>query len=291
MNPARETYNLSYGDHPLQKMDVHFPEGYTTSTPIAFLIHGGGFVAGQKEDFTPQAALMCREGFVTVNLSHRLVDTDGLYSNPPLHRAGSVKIIDQLADVAASVEMFYSQSEVWGVGDGPMYMAGHSAGAILALLYVQGENNRDGRIKASGNWAGSTDLSLPADTIYNYLPAPERKQIAELYYRGTGYAPLTVNNSAFRTISPIWAADKNGGRPNISIYPEHNVVNCFPQEEVCGLENTRKFHELLRSRGIPEQLHVYAGADHGFHTPADVWPRCIRETAIFFKAVSHIGHA
>jgi acetyl esterase/lipase len=229
---------------------------------------------------------MCGEGFVTINLSHRLIDTAGLYRDPPLHRAGPVKITDELADIAAAVEVFKAQAAVWGLDADRMYMAGHSAGAILAMLYVQGDKNRDGHIQASGNWAGATDLSLPADTIYNYLPLPERKQILELYYRGTGYAPVTANNPAFRTISPIWAAYKNGGRPNISIYPEHNVVSCFPQEEISGLENTRKFHELLRSRGIREQLHVYPGADHGFHTPADIWQRCIRETAGFFNAVT-----
>jgi acetyl esterase/lipase len=286
MNNAKATYNLSYGSHPLQKMDVYFPEGYTASTPVTFLIHGGGFVAGQKEDFATQAELMCGEGFVTINLSHRLIDTAGLYRDPPLHRAGPVKITDELADIAAAVEVFKAQAAVWGLDADRMYMAGHSAGAILAMLYVQGDKNRDGHIQASGNWAGATDLSLPADTIYNYLPLPERKQILELYYRGTGYAPVTANNPAFRTISPIWAAYKNGGRPNISIYPEHNVVSCFPQEEISGLENTRKFHELLRSRGIREQLHVYPGADHGFHTPADIWQRCIRETAGFFNAVT-----
>ena len=48
-NPAREEMNVAYGSHKDQKMDVYFPDGWNAETPVVFVIHGGGFVAGSKE--------------------------------------------------------------------------------------------------------------------------------------------------------------------------------------------------------------------------------------------------
>src|SRR5690606_4266080 len=164
MNAAKEIKNIPYGSHPHQQMDVYLPKAFTVSSPVAFLIHGGGFIAGLKEDFTMQAMLMRDAGFVSVNLSHRLVDTTGIFRSQPPHRTASVKITDQLADVGAAVRKYREGAPGWGTGSEHLYMAGHSAGGILALLYVQGAPNRDGHIRASGNWAGATDLSLPGNT-------------------------------------------------------------------------------------------------------------------------------
>lgn len=284
VNNAKEQLNVTYGTHPYQVMDVYFPQGYTTSTPVAFLIHGGGFIAGLKEEFTMQAKLMRDEGFITVNISHRLVDTSGLFRNPPLRQVSAVKVSDEVADVAAAVQRYRDAATGWGAGAGKMYMAGHSAGAILAMLYVQGDKNKDGHMRVSGNWAGVTDLSIPADSAFNYLPEPSRSQLKELYYRATGFEAKTANNLAYMAISPYWVASLNGGKPNISIFPENNDVLKSPGEVAYNLKNTQNFHKLLRDRGQAEQLSVYAGSDHGFGTPADAWQRCIKETAAFFKA-------
>lgn len=279
-NPVKENRNVSYGNHPLQQMDVLFPEGYNKETPVVFIIHGGGFAAGVKEDFEMQAQLFRQQGFVVANLSHRLIDTTGLLSLPPVHLASDIKVTDELADVHAAVQRFISNASDWGVGTGKMYMAGHSAGAILSMLYVQGDYNVDGHIRASGNWAGITDLSIPHDSLL----ADIDPRWLELMYRATGATSSTANNLYLMAISPFWVAYNHAGHPNISIFPSHNGILGMPDEDAFQLQRTQDFHTLLQSKGAAERLSVYEGEDHGFGTKPDSWQKLIKETADFFKA-------
>ncbi|MEO9209569.1 MAG: alpha/beta hydrolase [Ginsengibacter sp.] len=281
INPAKEIKNLAYGNDPMQKMDVYFPVNYSSQTPVVFLIHGGGFIAGTKEDFNMQAQLFLDEGFVTVNLSHRLIDSTGLLSLPPQHLESIIKVKDEVDDVNSAVKKYQSMASTWGTGTSKMYMAGHSAGATLSMLYVQGDYNIDGHIKASGNWAGLTDLSIPNDTLLPHLDP----RFVELLFRTTGQMPNSAHNLFFMAISPYWVAYKDGERPNISIFPERNIVFNYLGEVEWGLLNTHNFHQLLRDRGIKEKLSVYTDEDHGFGTYPGSWKKLIAETADFFRSI------
>lgn len=278
-NPAKEMINVAYGNNPAQKMDLYFPEGYSSSTPVAFLIHGGGFIAGTKEDFTTQAKLFRDQGFVTVNLSHRLIDSEGLLSLPPKHMASQIKISDEVDDVHSAVLKYKSMADTLGSGTAQMYMAGHSAGATLSMLYVQGNYNKDGHIKASANWAGITDLSIPNDTLLKYLDP----RYIELLYRATGKMPDHSNALYFMAISPYWVSYSGTAHPNISIFPERNIVFNSEGEVAFALQNTQNFHKMLKDKGVAEKLFVYKNEDHGFGTYPDSWKKLIAETAQFFK--------
>lgn len=279
--PARQELNVSYGSDALQKMDVYFPEGYSDQTPVMFMIHGGGFVAGIKEDFTDKAIAFRNQGFVVINLSHRLVDTAGLLSLPPVHKASAIKVSDELKDIDAAVKKYQAMAVDWHSGTSRMYMAGHSAGAILSLLYVNGDANLDRHIRASGNWAGVTDLSIPHDSLLNDVDP----RLLELYYRAAGAVPSTSNNLYFMAISPYWVAYKNGAKmPNITIYPEHNDIFNEPNITLYDRRNQENFHTMLRNAGTKERMIVYYGEDHGFGTIPGSWDKLIKETADFFKA-------
>ncbi|MCH5718113.1 alpha/beta hydrolase [Niabella hibiscisoli] len=165
----RQELNISYGTHALQKMDIYFPEDFNTATPVVFVIHGGGFVAGTKEDFTDRAKLFMSRGFVTINVSHRLVDATGLDQTPPPRISSAIKVKDEVDDIAAAVEMYKILAGGFGSGTSKMYMAGHSAGGTLAMLYVQGEKNLNKQVRASGNLAGLTNVTLPEE-LYNNPP-------------------------------------------------------------------------------------------------------------------------
>ena len=279
VQPAREELNVAYGNAPLQKMDVYFPRGYNEYTPVVFVIHGGGFIAGTKEDFTTQAKLFRDQGFVTVNISHRLVDTTGLQTMPMVHMPSAVKVSDELADVHSAVEKYQSMAESWNVGTARMYIAGHSAGAILALLYLQGDYNDDKHIRAGANWAGLTDLSIPHDSLLQDLDP----RYIEVLYRATGVMPSTANNLYYMAISPYWVANISPGMPAISIFPSENNILNIPDEVAFNLHRTQTFHNLLTNRGIPNKLSIYEGSDHGFGNKPGAWEQLIRETAAFFN--------
>jgi acetyl esterase/lipase len=278
VNESRELYNVSYGTHERQKMDVYFPKGYTDKTPVVFLIHGGGFVAGSKEDFTLRAQTFRSQGYIVVNISYRLADTTGLLSTPIVHKVSNIKVSDELADVKSAVDKYISMSAEWKARTGKMYMAGHSAGAILAMLYTQGKYNENGNIRACANWAGVTDMSIPHDSLVDDLDPRYR----ELLYRITGVEPATKNNLYYMAISPYWVLNNGTGKPTITIYPENNTVLNSEWEADWGLMNTQNYHKLLQKRGIAEKLSIYKGNDHGFSNQGS-WEKLIGETAEFFN--------
>ena len=280
-NKAKEVLNVSYGNDTLQKMDVYFPEGFTVETPVVFLIHGGGFIAGTKEDFSKQAQLFRDQQFIVVNLSHRLINSEGLLTLPPTHMGSNVKISDEVTDVNTAVQKYMQSAASWSSGTKKMYMAGHSAGATLSMLYVQGDYNKDGKIKASGNWAGLTDLSVPHDSLLAYLDP----RYIELLYRATGQTPDKEHALYFMAISPYWVAYTGAGHPNISIFPERNIIFNSPGEAEFALMNTQNFHTMLHNKGVAEKLSVYKNEDHGFGTYPDSWKKLITETAEFFRGI------
>ena len=279
-NPAIEMRNISYGESPLQKIDILFPDGYTSNTPVVFLIHGGGFIAGTKEDFESQAQEFRKHQFIVVNLSHRLIDTTGLLSLPPQHMESKIKVSDEVKDLDAVVNYYIAHAKSYKSGTKRMYMAGHSAGATLSMLYVQGDLNADGHVKASANWAGLTDLSITDPNILNLLDP----RWVELLYRTTGKMPVEENALYFMAVSPFWVTYKNAGKPNISIFPENNIIFQVEGEKEYQYQNTKNYHQLLREKNIPEKLIYYEGEDHGFGTKKGSWEKLIGETADFFNA-------
>ena len=275
--------DLPYGSHALQKLDVLFPTNYSSKSPLVFLIHGGAFVAGTKEDFSRPAHIFKDKGFVVINISHRLADTTGMYGFPPSHKRSTITIWDQVADVDAAVQLVLDSASNWAADTSQLFMAGHSAGGTLALLYCHGKYNAAGHLKACGNWAGVTDLTIPDDR----LAAMVQPYVRELLYRVAGADPLERNNNAFRKVSPYWViSDSSHVVPTISIYPEQNFVFHYPGESQMGLNNTRLFHELLRKRNIPEKLSVYKGSNHSFNFSEQVWDKLISEPATFFMSAN-----
>ena len=98
--------------------------------------------------------------FVTVNLSHRLVDATGLDVTPPQRLNSAIKVADEVNDVAAAVEKYKSLASGYGSGTAKMYMAGHSAGGTLAMLYMQGDKNTNKQVRSLRNLAGLDNVTL-----------------------------------------------------------------------------------------------------------------------------------
>lgn len=279
----KQELNVSYGTHPLQKMDIYFPEGYNAATPVVFTIHGGGFIAGTKEDFTSQAKLFMSMGFVTVNLSHRLVEATGLDKTPPLRINSEVKVSDEVKDVATAVEKYKTLAAEFGSGTTRMYMAGHSAGGTLAMLYVQGEQNLNKQVKASGNLAGLANLTLSEELYSNPPTHALWPNIKELLFRLTGTEPIQQNAIHLMAISPNWVSSLHKpGMPNITIMSNTNDQDLRFAPYFNTVEDARKYNQELKSRNVNSEF-ILMDTDHGFGRNPDDWQKAIKYTADFFK--------
>lgn len=277
---VREELNISYGTHVRHQMDLYFPEGYSPQTPVVFLIHGGGFIAGNKEQFTAVAQLFAQKGFVAVNLNHRLVDATGLDANPPLHRHSETRVQDQVEDLAQAVEHFRESAADWGLGTTRMYMAGHSAGGTLAMLYVQGEQNA---VRASANFAGLANVTLSEEFYANPPQHPHWPAVKELLYRMSGAEVVHSNALALMAISPNWVTLNNRpGRPHITIMSRTNDQDLQFYPYFSTIADAESYHEQLQSYGTPSE-YVLMDTDHGFGNRPDDWAKAVVHVTAFFR--------
>ena len=270
--------DVAYGTNPAQRFDVFLPAGRADSTPVVFVLHGGGFVAGSRAEFDAQSRAFLAKGFAVVNVDYRLVDTTGMLTLPPVHRASAVRIDEQIVDIKAAMDKVAANAADWKIRTTRWAVVGHSAGGTLALLYAYnfGGNNNDGRVAVAGNWAGLTTFDY-GDA--NALAALDPR-FKELFYRAVGAELIPANGLAFMAHSPFWIAYSGHARPTINIRPEFNIVFGLP--DVSAAEYA-SFTGALNDKGVPNKFVLVPGADHGFGQTGN-WQTVIDETANFIRA-------
>jgi acetyl esterase/lipase len=277
--PAEESTvirDVSYGGDARQKMDVYLPATRSANTPVVVFLHGGGFVAGDKTDLHPQMMRFSAKGYAILNVNYRLVDTSGIFQTPLVHKPSSIRIAEQLQDVGAAIQAAVGKTAEWNVSGSRWAIAGHSAGATLAMLYAYSDGNAGGLVKAAANWAGATDFSFRDESEFKLLDP----RLVEVYYRAVGHEPVNASKLAYMAVSPYWVVASGGkATATINIRPENNAIFNMPDMSEALYE---AFTDALTSKQIPNKHVEIAGADHGFSQPGK-WEQVFQETDAFFK--------
>jgi acetyl esterase/lipase len=155
--------DLSYGDHPRHRLDVHTAEEQAEEqaeqaeeravgqrAPVFLFVHGGGFVGGDKKQpgspaYDHIGAWAVRNGWVGVTITYRLA---------PDHTwpAGA-------QDVAAAVDWVRQNIADYGGDPTRIVVAGHSAGCVHVASYItgQGGGSLDG-VRGAGLLSGFYDI-------------------------------------------------------------------------------------------------------------------------------------
>ncbi len=267
--------DVSYGSDPKQKMDVYLPANRSSNTNVIIFIHGGSFIGGDKNEFNTQSKLLLSKGYAVLNVNYRLVDGTGLKDLPiPTHQESSIKVKDQVADVSSIVDYAISHAKSWVVSGKRIGIAGHSAGASLALLYSYDVRNTN-KIQAVSNIGGSLDLTFTDIPNYQFLPP----FILEAGYRYTGKAIDPANEQLFKDISPLYTINANRLIPTINIFPQNNISIGFPKQDISVFNSfTAKLNDLK----IKNQFVTIVGADHFLSRPED-WQFALNNTIAFFN--------
>lgn len=139
---SQKIYNLKYGEHKRQKMDVFLPADYAKDTPVVLIVHGGAWKYGRKEHMIHIQKMLFNHHIPSININYRLVSKHLTYR-------------EQLEDIKSAVEKFNSLSEKAELLPDNYILLGESAGAHLALLY--GYQNPH-QIKKIISLSGPTDF-------------------------------------------------------------------------------------------------------------------------------------
>lgn len=177
--------NVAYGVDPLQKMDIYLPANRRAdSTKVLIMIHGGGWTAGDKNDFAAAIDTLKKRlpGYAIFNINYRLASLPANNIFPT-----------QEIDTKAAVDFIYGNRADYLVSD-KFVLLGASAGGHLSLLEAY-KYHSPVNIKAVVDFFGPTDMA----DMYNNPGSYPSLAIAALF----GGATPTSNPTVYQQSSPI----------------------------------------------------------------------------------------
>ena len=126
------------------------PEGKPVRKPVLVFFFGGGWAQGERQDYPFVAKAYAARGYVVVLPDYRLVP--------------QVRFPAFLHDAAAAVRWTHDNIAKYGGDPDRIVLAGHSAGAYLAVMlaldprYLQAVGTDPGVVKAAAGLAGPYDF-------------------------------------------------------------------------------------------------------------------------------------
>ena len=121
-NSLRMTTDYRYSEQPSSRMDIVAPDNRSgLNYPVIVLVHGGGWVAGNKESMLAYARLLADRGFAVVNVEYSLVPTEAF--------PAQLKQLNQALQALSTLDN-------WPLDLNRLFLSGDSAGANIVSNYA-----------------------------------------------------------------------------------------------------------------------------------------------------------
>jgi acetyl esterase/lipase len=238
---AQSFLNQTYGSHDKQKFDIYLPANRSAATTrVLFLIHGGGWSSGSKEDFNEMLPGLRNvfPDYAFVTIGYRL------YQNG-LHRFPT-----QEQDVKACIEHVLGRGDIYHISD-KFAIWGGSAGAHLALLYAYKHGPQSYAPKAVIEFAGPTALM----ELYNETPSAEIRAMLT-------FIVGNPNNSQemYEQSSPITFVTPQS-TPTLIVHGD--------ADEVVHISQAYHLRDALQAHGVNHVVKIYPNEGHGMSAGAN----------------------
>jgi poly(3-hydroxybutyrate) depolymerase len=152
------------------RMDIAVPPNATADArqPLLVLIHGGGFVAGDKSDFYPEMATYARAGYVVATINYRLTPGNGASDT-----IRTTAVLHAVEDAQNAIRFLRRNAARYGIDPTRVVSIGSSAGGGVSLtLAIQPDDPRassdapgtsarvDGAVSTGATLQGESDAVL-----------------------------------------------------------------------------------------------------------------------------------
>jgi len=232
------------GDRDLQ-CDVFLPPQPGSGRAAILLVHGGGWIQGDRSQLHGYGIQLARYGFVCIASEYRL--------------SGEAVWPAQIHDVKAAVRWVRANAAAYGIDPSLITVSGNSAGAHLALMLA---GLADGALEGDG---GNPDVSSKVAAVIAIYPPTELRVTHPQDAIGLllgGAVAREVEDEA----SPIRYAHPG--------YPPTMLVH-GNADELVPVEASFAMYHALVAAGAPVELHVFDGVPHAF----DATPEFGRQVA------------
>lgn len=224
------------GNTPLL-LDLYRPETTDTPRPAILFIHGGGWVGGDRADYTIYAQQFAAWGYVAGTISYRF--------------SSEAKFPGCVSDAKCAVRWLRANAARLGVNPDQIAVAGGSAGGHLSMMI--GYSSDVAELEGEG---GHAEVSSAVQAVINlYGPTDLTAPVAQGHPSVTGlmggaYADMT---EAYRQASPLHHLDA-GDPPTFIIQGTLDTI--VPSSQADALA------EKLKTLGVDYWYDCYDGWPH-----------------------------
>jgi len=260
---VRAELDITYGKTPEQelKLDVYRPKAGGDRLPACVLVHGGGWVKGDKERFRPLAIALAEKGYVVANVEYRL--------GPVAKYPAAVQ------DCSLAVRFIRANAQRFGVDPARIGAWGGSAGGhLVGLLAAAPKLDRfltadlkdtSAAVQATCIMAGPTDLATDA-FIENLRKAKEKGTVFQWMGQLYDDAP-----GLYREASPITHFSAETG-PILFLTGDQDN----PGRDTAAMEK-------LKSLGVATKQEVLKDAKHGCWLQRPWFEQCVDAVDAWFR--------
>lgn len=248
------TRNLVYGTDQGEKLllDVYQPPATAAPSPILILIHGGGWIQGDKDDYAPFSHGLAVAGFVVFDINYSL----DLSKSPAFPR--------EVEDVHAALAWVQSHAKRFHGDTGRIGVAGGSAGGYLAaMLGTQANTPGSAPVRAVVSLSGPMDIGALVTDLGQAVTSASGQcapisctalaQATDRLRGLLGCDPLQCPERLLRKASPITYVT--------SASPPFFLANST--EEGVPATQATLMATALQSRNVPVDLELVPGDRHG----------------------------
>ncbi len=237
-------FDMSYGTHERQVVDLCIPEGASGDIGMVLFIHGGAWIAGDKSSYEGGMNYGASSlGIATASVNYRYLSED-------------VDLLDILDDIDAALAKVKQKGAEAGVNINKVLLTGDSAGGHLSLLYAYARKNTAAitPVAVVSN-SGPTDLF--DDNFYHNNALGDEAAIADLMSKACGqrfdYAEKESAKAALYAVSPV---------TYVSADCVPTVINHGTDDSIVPFSNAQTLDALLTGYGVEHEFNVFDGADH-----------------------------
>ncbi|MBP3431351.1 MAG: alpha/beta hydrolase [Clostridia bacterium] len=235
--------NLSYGTHERHEIDLCLPKNKTGKIGMIFMIHGGGWVAGDKSGYATDLVNWCeQQGYVAAAINYR-------YASESIH------VDELLDDISASLVKIKEVAKEYEIDVDKMLLTGGSAGGHLSLLYAYSRAEEAAINPAAVvSFCGPTDLN---DENF-FLEDSNLGAVLEMAWKISGerFTRETVSHAveALAHASPI-SYVSNSSVPTVIC---HGTI-----DDLVPYSNATILKNKLDVYGVENVLVPYQNSGHG----------------------------
>lgn len=238
-----------YGTDPTRQcMDLFLPSNATGDVSIIMYLHGGGWIYGDKSEYTGVAYNDCEKyGVATLTISYR-------YASP------SVNAFDIISDMDTALAKSKELAAQHGLNIKKVMLFGGSAGGHLSLLYAYSQRTTGSVTPACViSHCGPTNLAnteyLNSNLGVNTILYELSSMSGVWFNESTMSSPLA--QEALLKVSPINYVDSNSV-PTVIV---HGM-----KDETVPYSDAETLDKLLTLNNVPHDFVPYPNSNHGLYS-------------------------